>query len=402
MKRSVVSRVVPLLALALVVPACGGRGAAPGADRAARVTITHLPSSLWSVPEGAYDEAASNPQEGHANTQALTWLVHLVLTSGESVPLSIERVDIRFRSEGRTFWTETYARSYLQRLEWITGAFDMTPEYYITRVLHGTEMAGTPDLPANGAMSWVRIPFARPWFASADQVEFQFLLKDPAGQTSSATHAVPIGTYRQRTKFRLPFAGTWAVNVGNDLSTGHRRSGLNGLTSVGWDFVKLGPDGMPFRTDGRRPEDFYTYAQPVLAAAAGTVVDMRNDIGAYGVGKAPEADVLRKDGDLFSGNLVTIDHGNGEYTLTCHMLAGSVVVKVGDRVTAGQVLGRVGNSGFAGVPHIHFNLITGPKWLVARGLPSLFSDFEQIRTGGPPTKIARGNPISGWIIRDAP
>lgn len=395
------------LAAALVVAlaACGSgtppSGAQP-ADRAANVSITHLPSPLWTVTEGAYVAAASNPLDGHASTQNLTWLLHLVLKSKESVPLAIDRIEVTFTRGGQPVWTEAYARTYLQRLEWIKGAFDMTPEYYITRVLHGKEEPGSPDVPANGAMSWVRIPFARPWFARADRVELRFHFKDLQGQSSTASHAIAIGDYQQKTKFRLPFSGTWAVNVGNDLSTGHRRSGLNGLTSVGWDFVKLGPNGMPFRTDGRTPEDFYTYAEPVLAAADGTVVDVRNDIGAYGVGKAPEADVLRKDGDLFSGNLVTIDHGNGEYTLTCHMIAGGVVVKTGDRVKAGQLLGKVGNSGFAGVPHIHFNLITGPKWLEARGLPSLFSNFERIRTGGPPQKIALGDPITGWIVRDAP
>ena len=403
MDRAVVGGAASALALGLVMAlsACGSSASAP-ASRAADVSITNLPSPLWTVTEGVYDDAASNPRDGHASTQNLTWLLHLVITSNESVPLAIDGVEVAFTRDGQPVWTEAYGRSYLQRLEWIKGAFDMTPEYDITRVLHGSEEPGSPDVPAHGALSWVRIPFARPWFARADRVEFRFRLTDPRGQTATAAHAIPIRDYRQTTTFRLPFSGTWTVNVGNDLSTGHRRSGLNGLTSVGWDFVKLGPDGMPFRTDGRAPEDFYTYGEPVLAAADGIVVDMRNDIGAYGIGKAPEADVLRKDGDLFSGNLVTIDHGHGEYTLTCHILAGSVVVRVGDRVKAGQLLGKVGNSGFAGVPHIHFNLITGPKWLKAGGLPSLFSNFERIRTGGPPQKIALGDPITGWTIRDAP
>jgi hypothetical protein len=375
-------------------------GVAAADDRAARVTITHLPSPMWTVTEGVYHDTASNPPDAYANTQNLTWLLHLVLASKEEVPLSIDAVAVTFSRDGRTLWTEGYSRPYLQRLEWIKGEFDMTPEYYITRVLHGKEAPGTPDLPSDGAVSWVRIPFARPWFARADRVEFRFRFRDPRGGMSVADHVVAIGDYQQKTTLRLPFSGTWAVNVGNDLSTGHRRSGLNGLTSYGWDFVKLGPDGMPFRTTGATPEDFYTYGEPALAAADGTVVEVRNDIGPYGVGKAPEADVLRKDGDIFAGNLVTLDHGNGEYTLTCHMLAGSVQVKAGDRVHAGQVLGKVGTSGFAGVPHIHFNLITGPRWLQAKGLPSLFSNFERIRTGGPPLQVAIGDPVSGWVVRN--
>jgi hypothetical protein len=389
-------------AIALAACRATSESAIAGGDRMVSVTISHLPSPLWTVTEGVFDEPASQPPDGHANTQNLTWLVHLVLTSKESAPLAIDAVDVRFSRGDGPLWSETYPRAYLERLEWIKGDFDMTPEYYITRVLHGKEEPGTPDLPPNGTVSWLRIPFARPWFARPDKVDFHFRFKTAGGATATAAHEITIADYKQKTLLRLPFSGIWAVNAGNDLSTGHRRSGLNGLTSYGWDFVKLGPDGMPFRTTGAAPEDFYTYDEPVLAAADGTVVEVRNDIGPYGVGKAPPADVLRKDGDIFAGNLVTLDHGNGEYSLTCHMLAGSVVVSVGDRVRAGQVLGKVGTSGFAGIPHIHFNLITAPKWLQAKGLPSMFSSFERIRTGAPPFKVRLGDPVSGWLVRPAP
>jgi hypothetical protein len=391
-------------ALALPVTGCGAGKPAPASvvptDRSAHVTIRHLPEPLLTVTEGAFAEVATTPADGHANTQNLTWLVHLVITSTERVPLAIEHVDALFTQDGQPVWAESFSRQYLERLEWIRGDFDMTPEYYITRVLHGAEERGSPDVPPNGAMSLVRLSFARPWFARANGVEFRFRFKGPSGQVLTAAHAIAIGDYRQRTPLRLPFRGVWAVNVGNDLSTGHRRSGLNGLTSYGWDFVKLGPDGAPFRRDGRTPEDFYTFGESVLAAADGTVVDVRDDIGPFGIGQAPDAEALRKDGDLFSGNLVVIDHRNGEYTLTCHLLAHTVTVRVGDRVRAGQVIAKVGISGFAGVPHIHLNLITGPKWLAARGLPSLFSDFERMRTGAPPQTIALGNPMTGWLVRN--
>ena len=35
----------------------------------------------------------------------------------------------------------------------------MTPEYYLTKVLHGEEQPAGPEIPANGAVSWVRLPF---------------------------------------------------------------------------------------------------------------------------------------------------------------------------------------------------------------------------------------------------
>ena len=122
---------------------------------------------------------------------------------------------------------------------------------------------------------------------------------------------------------------------------------------------------------------------------------MRNDIDDYG-GKPPR-DVLEKDGDVFSGNLVVLDHGQQEFTLTCHLQKGSVAVKVGDQVKAGQSLGRVGELGI-----LHINLMDGGQWLKANGLPGLFSDFERVVSVGSPQKIALGNPVTGWMVRSAP
>jgi hypothetical protein len=50
-------------------------------------------------------------------------------------------------------------------------------------------------------------------------------------------------------------------------------------------------------------------------------------------------------------------------------------------------------------PHVHFNLMDGPRWLEAKGVPALFSDFEKIRNAGDPQNISVGNPMSGWLVR---
>ena len=78
----------------------------------------------------------------------------------------------------------------------------------------------------------------------------------------------------------------------------------------------------------------------------------------------------------YAGNCAIIDHGNSEYSVMMHMQPGSVTVKAGDRVLKGQVVGRLGNSGDAFGPHLHYQLQSGPRLFQDPSLPFRFQNVD--------------------------
>src|SRR5690606_24678759 len=86
------------------------------------------------------------------------------------------------------------------------------------------------------------------------------------------------------------------------------------------------------------------------------------------------------------GNGMVIGHGNGWETQYCHLAKGSLAVKPGDAVKAGERIGRVGLSGMTEFPHLHFTIrkdgrtvdpfMPGPptKSCDSRGYSSLWED----------------------------
>ncbi|MFN3528335.1 MAG: M23 family metallopeptidase [Bacteroidia bacterium] len=78
---------------------------------------------------------------------------------------------------------------------------------------------------------------------------------------------------------------------------------------------------------------------------------MRTEIYATGDGKVVEIKRLDKG----YGNAVIIDHGYGYKTLYAHMSRFNV--RLGQKVSRGEVIGFVGNTGKSTAPHLHYEVI---------------------------------------------
>ncbi len=95
----------------------------------------------------------------------------------------------------------------------------------------------------------------------------------------------------------------------------------------------------------------------VLAAAPGTVLRVRDGVEDVSVRERTVAALAGQD----CGNGVVVDHGAGWTTQYCHMAKGSIAVKPGDAVSAGQRVGLVGLSGNTEYPHLHFTVRRGDR-----------------------------------------
>ncbi|MEU7037966.1 M23 family metallopeptidase [Streptomyces sp. NPDC046237] len=129
----------------------------------------------------------------------------------------------------------------------------------------------------------------------------------------------------------------------------------------------------------RRSEDFPAFGAPLLAVADATVVHAedgqrdhlsRNSLPAVIYLMLVESAVRSLAGARrVTGNHLVLDLGDGTYAMYAHLKRGSLAVRTGDRVVAGQELARCGNSGNSTEPHVHFQLMDGPDLDTARGVP---------------------------------
>ena len=110
-----------------------------------------------------------------------------------------------------------------------------------------------------------------------------------------------------------------------------------GLMTTPFGQIRMNPAQDWFRfhrgTDFQAPEGF-----PIWAIAAGRVAHIGHDY-------------------LLEGNITVIDHGLGIFSSYLHQ--SEFLVKVGDEVKKGDVIGRVGSTGNSNAPHLHLPLKIG-------------------------------------------
>lgn len=147
---------------------------------------------------------------------------------------------------------------------------------------------------------------------------------------------------------QFPLRGRWAVDNGGRawLFNGH-----NGIASQRYalDLSSLGPDGRGWRGSGRELAAHYAWNAPVYAPDEGIILEAEANL--------PDNPVGVQDRINARGNYVLLGRRDGTTVVLAHLKQGSLRVRPGDRVVAGQWLGQVGNSGNTSRPHLHLGVV---------------------------------------------
>jgi murein DD-endopeptidase MepM/ murein hydrolase activator NlpD len=235
--------------------------------------------------------------------------------------------------------------------------------------------------------------FTEPTDLHIDRMSYRLVLEDPAGKQLTTSREIPVEYYQQKTRLIFPIKGAFIDLTGHAYSDiGHKDEWTQWFAM---DIFPLSPKFHGLHTGiDEINKNFYGYHLEVIAPAAGVVAYARNDISDLSPANLLSSGIADPV-EAIGGNIVIIDHGNGESSFFGHFSQGSVRVKKGDKVEQGQIIGLLGASNVPGVPHLHYHLQGSPYFPRGDGLPAEFENLETLTyyPGFKVTTVLRGYPL---------
>lgn len=175
---------------------------------------------------------------------------------------------------------------------------------------------------------------------------------------------------RNISPYALPFKGEWYVFWGGKTTRENYHNAYPGMRGA-YDFWMMGRNGKSSPGNPKRNEDFYAFGKEIIAPVDAKVI--------YTINHIEDNTWPAMNRAAGGGNIVLLETDQKEYILLAHLKKGSIVVKKGDSVKQGQLLGLCGNSGNSTEPHLHFQTQNLPDLAAASGA---WTHFEKITVNG--------------------
>lgn len=201
----------------------------------------------------------------------------------------------------------------------------------------------------------------------------------------------------------LPLEGEIAVLQGGPTLEGNSHAG-SPAQRYAYDLA-ISELGSTHAGEGALLWDHFAYGRTVHSPVGGTVIAVHD-----GAPDRPPSSLEWHPWQSAEGNYVVVQVDHDQFVVVSHLQVGSIPVAPNDHVTPGTPLGRVGNSGRAGAPHLHLHAQDTPVVDRGEGIPIAFCEYEaidfgadwrtaRIVTGGMPS--GRGRPqVIRRVARD--
>jgi len=175
---------------------------------------------------------------------------------------------------------------------------------------------------------------------------------------------------RNKVRMQVPFEGEWTIFWGGDTQKKNYHVSSRAQKNA-FDIVLRDSSTRSYRTNGKSNTDYYAFDKKLYAPCDGEIVNVIDGV----------ADNIPgiMNPDQLTGNTVVIRSGKDEYVLMAHFKLNSIAVKKGQKVKAGDYIGRCGNSGNSSEPHLHLHIMDKPDLKDATGIKCF---FEKITVNG--------------------
>lgn len=349
--------------------------------------------------------ARTYPLDSIRNVQGLL-VQYVAAANGSDGPLTVTGVEYELLDKGVTVDRRTLDGAMAGKAAASTYQLQAMGQLDTVAFLYGdvlgsprARLASSATVKPGEALMLAQQAFA--WKGSRDTLRITVHATDASGAALYGTVSLPIVPLGEP-RYVFPLEGRWFVGAAPTFHSHHRWATPE---EFALDIFKVGADGISYGGDGSKLTDYRAYGATVRAAAEGEVVavvsDQPEDLSWL---KKPGEDqgvfmmrIIQAQNTLFArgpdapaGNFVIIRHPWGEYSMYAHLQPGSPLVKVGDKVTARQPLGRLGHSGGSTEPHLHFQVCDRPSPLSCAGIPAAFKDLE-IPTADFPRPVQTGD-----------
>ena len=171
---------------------------------------------------------------------------------------------------------------------------------------------------------------------------------------------------RNKTKLILPFYGEWTVFWGGDTKELNYHVESEAQKNA-FDILITDQNGKTFKTDGKTNEDYYAFGKKLISPSDAEVVLIVDGI---------KDNIPGELNPVFTtGNTVVLKTANNEYLYFAHFKQNSIVVKQGQKIKKGELLGLCGNSGNSSEAHLHFHIQNVENMNKATGAKCYFDEI---------------------------